>query len=316
MTLDLTDTDTGTDTGRSAADSPDEPRTLRVPCEGGDLVCGVWGPEDPDAPVVLAVHGITAHHRCWPLVAAALPGTRVVAPDLRGRGRSAALPAPYGLERHARDLEQVLDHLDLREVTLVGHSMGAFVALTLAARIGPRATGLLLVDGGLPLVPPAAGVPGPDATPEDVLGPAAQRLTMTFESHAAYRDFWRQHPAFAHDWSPVVEGYVDYDLEGEAPRLKPSAVVAAVATDASQLFGGADYETAMRGLEVPTTFLRAPRGLMDEPQALYGSDAAARARGLLPQLRDLEVDDVNHYTIVLGPRGAEAVAAATRDLLA
>ncbi len=92
---------------------------------------------------------------------------------------------------------------------------------------------------------------------------------MTFESHAAYRDFWRQHPAFAHDWSPVVEGYVDYDLEGTAPRLKPSAVVAAVATDASQLFGGAEYEAAMRAVQVPTTFLRAPRGLMDEPQALY-----------------------------------------------
>ena len=300
----------------AGGDAPTPSRTLRVPVRGGELTCGVWGPEDPEAPVVLAVHGITAHHRCWPLVARALPGVRVVAPDLRGRGRSAGLPAPYGLEQHAHDLEQVLDHLGVPEVRLVGHSMGAFVVLTLAARIGDRATGLVLVDGGLPLLPPAGGAPSPDATPDDVLGPAAARLRMTFESHEAYRDFWREHPAFVDDWSPVVEGYVDYDLEGEAPHLRPSAAVAAVATDASQLFGGAAYEAAMRAVRVPTTFLRAPRGLMDEPQALYPPDAAGRARVLLPQLRDVEVDDVNHYTIVLGPRGAEAVAAATRGLSA
>ena len=293
---------------------PTGPRMIRVPVDGGELTCGVGGPEDPDAPVVLAVHGITAHHRCWPLVAEALPGHRVVAPDLRGRGRSASLPAPYGLEQHARDLEQVLDHLDVARVRLVGHSMGAFVVLTLAARIGERATGLVLVDGGLPLLAPAGGAPSPTATPDDVLGPAAARLRMTFESHEVYRDFWREHRAFAHDWSPVVEGYVDYDLEGEAPHLKPSAVVDAVAADASQLFGGAAYEAAMRAVRVPTTFLRAPRGLMDEPQALYPPDAAERAREWLPQLRDVEVDDVNHYTIVLGPRGAEAVVAATREL--
>lgn len=296
--------------------APSGPRSVLVPVEGGDLTCGVWGPESTHAPVVLAVHGITAHHRCWPLVADALPGVRVVAPDLRGRGRSAGLPAPYGLERHADDLVQVLDHLDLDDVVLVGHSMGAFVATTLAARIGSRASGLVLVDGGLPLATPAGGPPSPDATPQDVLGPAAQRLTMTFESHETYRDFWRRHPAFAHAWSPVVEGYVDYDLEGSGPELRPSAVVAAVAADAAQLFGGAAYEQAMRAVAVPATFLRAPRGLMDEPQALYPPDAAARARPLLPHLRDVEVADVNHYTIVLGPTGAEAVAATTRELLA
>lgn len=304
--------------GPAAPTDPAGPRTVRVPVDGGELTCGVWGPEDPDAPVVLAVHGITAHHRCWPLVAEALSegpaGVRVVAPDLRGRGRSAGLPAPYGLERHARDLEQVLDHLGVREVTLVGHSMGAFVVLTLAALVGERATGLVLVDGGLPLAAPAGGVPSPTATPDDVLGPAAQRLRMTFESHEAYRDFWREHPAFADDWSPVVEGYVDYDLEGEAPHLRPSAAVAAVAADAAQLFGGRTYEQAMRSLTLPTVFLRAPRGLMDEPQALYAPDAAERARALVPHLRDVEVDDVNHYTIVLAPRGAEAVVAAVRDL--
>ena len=43
---------------------------------------------------VLALHGITANHLAWQLVAEALPDLRIVAPDLRGRGRSGELPGP------------------------------------------------------------------------------------------------------------------------------------------------------------------------------------------------------------------------------
>lgn len=288
-----------------ADDDVTTPRTLTVAVDGGELAVGVWGPDDPDAPVVLAVHGITANHRSWPLVAAGLPECRVIAPDLRGRGRSSVLPGPYGLERHASDLERVLAHLEVHEATLVGHSMGGFVAATLAARLGTRAAGLVLVDGGLPLPEPE-----PSASADDTLGPAAQRLTMTFDSRASYRDFWRRHPAFVGHWSPIVEGYVDYDLQGSAPRLRPSTRVAAVATDSTQLFGSADYLTALRRIEAATTFLRAPRGLMDEPEALYAPDAARRARALVPHLVDVEVDDVNHYTVLMSPAGADAVTAA------
>ncbi|MFZ5850408.1 MAG: alpha/beta fold hydrolase, partial [Actinomycetota bacterium] len=73
-------------------------RTLDVPVDGGTLRVGVWGEAGP---VVLAVHGITANHRTWDLVADRLPDVRLVAPDLRGRGRSATLPGPFGMARHA-----------------------------------------------------------------------------------------------------------------------------------------------------------------------------------------------------------------------
>lgn len=272
---------------------------MGVPVRGGELAYGVWGADDLDAPVVLAVHGITATHRSWPLVAAALPHCRVVAPDLRGRGRSAALPAPYGLTGHAEDLEVLLDHLEVDTATVVGHSMGAFVAVALAARIGRRVRALVLVDGGLPLVPPPGVEPRPEGVAVGVLGPAARRLSMTFESRESYRDFWRAHPAFAGRWSRTVEEYVDYDLEGRAPHLRPSTRVEAMTADARELGGGdvldgSSYEGALRALTVPTTFLRAPRGLMDEPQALYPPDAADRACHLVPHLRGVEVEDVNH----------------------
>lgn len=294
--------------------TPVAPRLRTVGVDGGPMTVGEWGPED-GAPV-LAVHGITASLAGWPLLAAALPEARLVAPDLRGRGRSNVLPGPYGLDRHAADLVQLLDALGLDRVVVVGHSMGAFVGVRLAGLAPDRVAALVLVDGGIALPPMPA--PAPGARPEDVLGPAAQRLTMTFADRAAYHAFWQAHPAFAGAWGPAVEAYVDHDLEGQEPHLTPSTRVEALATDIQQLAGGPAHDAGLAALRedgTPVTFLRAPRGLMDEPDGLYPPDAAAGLAARVPQLRAVEVDDVNHYTVLLGERGAGAVAAETRALL-
>src|SRR5690606_38633065 len=132
-------------------------RAEEVPVRGGSMHVGVWDPEgDPaGAPTVVAVHGITSSHVAWPLLAAAMPDVRVVAPDLRGRGRSRDLPGPYGMPSHADDVAAVLEHLGVERAVAVGHSMGGFVSLVLADRHPGRVSALVLVDGGLPLLPPA-----------------------------------------------------------------------------------------------------------------------------------------------------------------
>ena len=300
------------------------PATIAVPVPGGALTVGIWN-NSPDAPAVLAIHGITANHRCWPLLADQLTGVRLIAPDLRGRGGSRDLGGPYGLEQHARDLVAVLDHLGLESVAVVAHSMGAFVAVMLAARFPDRVSSLTLVDGGLPLDPPAPSTPGASGANGDeaeppapagtaVLGPAARRLSMTFASVEEYRDFWREHPAFRDHWSLAVEAYVDYDLHGQAPELRPSGDLAAVGADVAELYGDESYRQALESVRQPTTFLRAPRGLLDEPQALYRPERPAEAP-TIAGMRVIEVDDVNHYTIVLAESGARRVARAVSDAL-
>src|SRR5690606_9508333 len=89
------------------------------------------------------------------LVAHLLKGVRVLAPDLRGRGRSNQLPGPYGMPQHADDLAAVLDHFGVETALIVGHSMGAFVSVVLSHRHPERVSELILVDGGLPLAVPA-----------------------------------------------------------------------------------------------------------------------------------------------------------------
>ncbi len=286
-------------------------RTLDVPVPGGDLRVGVWGPDDPGAVTVLALHGVTASHRCWLAVAARLPGVRLVAPDLRGRGRSAGLPGPYGMARHADDAAAVLDRLSVASAVVTGHSMGGFAAVALHHRHPGRVAGLVLVDGGLPLPPGPPGLTDEERTAA-LLGPALARLSMTFADRAAYRDFFRSHPAFAGDWNDAVADYVDYDLVGTEPRLHAATPPAAVATDSADL-GGDWLRPALAGLPAGTPLLRAPAGLRGEPPGMYPLDWIDALRAEVPAVRVVLVADVNQYTILFADRGAAAVAAALRS---
>jgi lipase len=297
-------------------------RTVDVPVRGGRLRVGVWEPADPEltggpagdgtpgAPTVLAIHGITATHRAWQLVAPLLTGVRIVAPDLRGRGRSNALPPPYGMATHADDAAAALDHLGIDRATVVGHSMGAYAAVVLHARHPDRVGGLVLVDGGLPIPVP----PGTDAgqATRALLGPAAARLATEFPDRETYTGFWRAHPAFGSYWNDAVRDYAEYDLQGTPPRLRASTAPEVMLADSAALFGEPGYAEALRALPTPTVLLRAARGLLDDelgPEVAAGVAAWERE---LPMLRVSVVPDVNHYTVLLAADGAAAVAAAIR----
>lgn len=287
-------------------------RRTSVSVRGGDLAVGVWGPED--GPAVLAVHGVTASHLTFPLVAARLPDARFIAPDLRGRGRSNGLPGPWGMPQHADDLAAVLDALGVGSAVVLGHSMGAFASLVLAHRHPTRVSSLVLVDGGLPLPTPSGFTD--DEITRATLGPAAERLSMTFESRERYREYWRNHPALTEDWSQVIENYIDYDLVGAEPNLRPSSSYEAVAADSVELRGGESLLAALDALNHRATFISAPRGLMNEVPPLYPAPALEAWAAKLPEMHIISAHNVNHYTIVLSERGAKVVADAVASDLA
>lgn len=276
---------------------------LDVPVEGGTLRVGRWIAADPQAPVVLAVHGVTANHLAWQALGA-LDRFTVIAPDLRGRGRSHP-QGPAGMDRHADDLRAVLDHLDLAKVRVVGHSMGGFVAAAFADRHAGRAESTVLVDGGLPFPPLPAGTTAEQAL-EATIGPAAARLRMTFDSTEAYVEHWRPHPALAGHWTAQVEAYVAYDLDGD----RSSVSLEAVHDDSADLLDAAEAGRRARALPDGTPFLRAPRGMLDGPGGLYPAALVEQHRADFPAITVHDVPDTNHYTIVMSEHGALAIAAA------
>jgi len=271
-----------------------------VPVRGGALAGGQWRADAAGLPL-LAVHGITATHRSWRPVADALDA-RVIAPDLRGRGRSNALPGPFTLRDHADDLARLLDALGVERALVAGHSMGAFVTVRFAAAHPDRVAGVVLVDGGLPL-PHPEGI-APDEVAQVVLGPAIERLAMTFPDAASYAAFWQRHPALGPAWNDAIADYVAYDLEGEAPAFRSSANADAVAVNVLELDGSDGYVDDLLALPGPVDFLRAGRGLLDQPEALYPPERVGEWEHRLPTLRRHEAPDVNHYTIIMTEEGA------------
>jgi lipase len=102
-----------------------------------------FGP--PDAPPVLAVHGITGFGARFGRLAACIPERRWLCPDLRGHGASAPL-APWRTEDHVEDLVAVLDDAGASRVELVGHSFGGHLALHLLAAAPDRIDRVVLLD--------------------------------------------------------------------------------------------------------------------------------------------------------------------------
>jgi pimeloyl-ACP methyl ester carboxylesterase len=97
------------------------------------------------APLVL-LHGFPLNGTIWHDQARALSDHyRVITPDLRGHGQSSVPDGAYSMELMARDVFQLLDSLGIEKMTLMGHSMGGYVALA-AWRLAPeRITALGLI---------------------------------------------------------------------------------------------------------------------------------------------------------------------------
>jgi lipase len=289
-------------------------RQLDVPVDGGKLRVLQWG---AGRRVAVAVHGITASAMSWQAVARQMPaGWTLAAPDLRGRGLSAHLPGPYGLERHAADVTAVLRHFGgsgARPV-LAGHSMGAYVALLARDAHPSLSRRLVLVDGGLPL-PVPDGV-DPEAALEASIGPAITRLRQTFPSTEAYLDFWRAHPALAGHWTADVEAYARYDLTGEPGSMRSRVAEAAVIPDSRDVLMDKPFADALGRLTQPTPLLTAPAGFLGKPPGILPSELVSTWTERVPQLRPLLVSDVNHYTILFDRQGAAAVARAITTVAA
>lgn len=287
-------------------------RTIDAPVAGGLMRVGIWDPievpEGAEVPTVLAVHGITSSHLAWPFVVAQLPGVRVIAPDLRGRGSSNTLPGPAGLRAHAADLVAVLDALGVDAACVVGHSMGGFVSVALVELAPERVRSLVLVDGGLPLDAPA-GL-DPQQLVQAILGPTADRLSQRFASTEDYFDFWREHPAFIGCWSPELAAYFAYDLVPAGEQLRPATSLQTVTEDTIDMNTGTALGEALTALAAwpgPVTFVSVPRGLQDETPGLYKPAHLERMLEVFPAIRHRHVGELNHYTVVLSAAGARAL---------
>lgn len=271
------------------------------------------------APVVVAVHGITANGLSWRRVADEVdrrhgPGAvRFLAPDLRGRGGSRRVPGPYGLAAHVEDLSSIASIFAAAPL-LVGHSMGAFVSALAVATHPERFSGAVLVDGGLAI--PAPTELDIDAALTAVIGPAMDRLAMRFDSVEDYLAFWDAHPslgpALRGPSGDAVRQYITHDLvqdEAKGGQWRSSCELEAVRADGADILADPLTHAAVRRaaeLGKPIDLVWARRGLLNEPQGLYDEQRLA-ALGV-PDAVGVTPVDANHYDVILDAPGTEAIA--------
>jgi 3-oxoadipate enol-lactonase len=95
---------------------------------------------------LLLIHGYPLNHTLWqPQIEGLADVGRLIAPDLRGFGRSQATPAPYSMDMLASDCCALLDALGVTQpVVVCGLSMGGYVAFAFYRRYVARVAGLIL----------------------------------------------------------------------------------------------------------------------------------------------------------------------------
>lgn len=270
------------------------PLMRRAEGHGVSINVAVW---EGAAGPVFCIHGITANCRCWDRLARRLsPAYRILAMDLRGRGRSEKPAAGYSLESHTRDIRCVLDDLRIDRAVIMGHSLGAFIGLAFAARHPDRVEKLILVDGGGDLS---------GARMKKVLAgikPSLDRLGQVFPNAAAYLAKMRESP-FIQPWNAGIEDYYRYEIEPVDGGVRTNIEPAHIAEEAGNLrrFKCAPYYAKVR---CRVLILRATVGLLSDDDLLLPTAVLRRMLREIPEAAAVSIPAANHYGILFQPHPA------------
>ena len=268
-----------------------EPMMRKVEGDGVSINIAEW---EGQGPPILCIHGITANCRCWDVMASVLaPEHRVIAMDLRGRGRSDKPESGYAIETHVRDIICLLDDLNLPKAAIMGHSLGAFIGLALSAGHPDRVERLVLVDGGGDLSKEQM-----DQVFEGIK-PALDRLQMVFPSSEAYLEKMASAP-YIQPWSPAIEAYYRYEIQSVDDGFRTNIQAPHIQEEAANVrkLKCADFYPEVK---CATLILRAPNGLLSQADILLPEPVIATMTAEIPTVERFDVDGVNHYGIVFQP---------------
>jgi len=246
-------------------------------------------------PTLLLVHGLSANARTFDRWAESLaPRYRLIAPDLRGRGDSDKPEGPYGIEVHARDMELLLNALNIDKVVYIGQSLGAIIGLQFTANNPGRVLKLVLGDQG--------GVPDDEAQIAEILNTiqiSIARVGTTYSSRDAYLDFFKGNPFLQPMWSKYFESLVEADIEVLPDGTARSKMrKEALEQDTTSLLNLA-YENLYPKVRCPTLLVRAPCGILGEKDYALSPEVTDKIVRSIPNCRLYEVEGANHYTLFL-----------------
>lgn len=224
----------------------------------------------PRAETVLLLHGYSDSGRAFAPILPVLPADwRVLAPDQRGHGDSERPAGGYAIPDLAADAAAVLDAAGVTgAVTVVGHSMGSFVAQQLTLDHPERVARLVLVGAGPTGVLDAAKAMQGDV--EALVDPVPDAFVRAFQLGTLHRPVpaafleaviaeSRKLPARV--WRALLAGMLRFDARAHPGRIACPTLLVWGRHDA--IFGRAEQDRLLEA--IPGAALRVYEGSGHDP---------------------------------------------------
>jgi pimeloyl-ACP methyl ester carboxylesterase len=176
-------------------------------------------------PAVVLVHGWASDANYWQEQFAALQAHyTVVAVNLAGHGGSGSNRSDWSIQNYAGDVAAVAREIPNQHLVLVGHALGATVALAAVPLIGPRVSGVIAVDA-------LRSVGEPPMPPQDVARRVAPfRADFVGETRKLVTE-----SLFRHDANRVLVQKVAYDISLEPPAVAVPSLQSLLSFDLNAL---------------------------------------------------------------------------------
>jgi len=212
--------------------------------DGTQIYYKDWG----TGPAITFSHGWPLNADMWDgqMLFLAQKGFRVVAHDRRGHGRSSQASSGNDMNGYADDLAAVIEALDLKEVTLVGHSTGGGEVARYIGRYGTSRVAKAVLIAAVPplmLKTPA----NPEGLPMELFD--SFRTNLSKDRSQAYRDFAAPFYGANRPDSKVSQGLLDqFWMWSMQAGLKN-------AYESIKAFSETDFTEDLKKFDVPTLVL-------------------------------------------------------------
>ncbi|WP_271672366.1 alpha/beta fold hydrolase [Bradyrhizobium sp. CCBAU 51627] len=230
--------------------------------DGTKLFVQDWGNGKP----VLLLTAWTFDGSTWgtQIVALNEKGFRCIAPDRRGHGRSEMPSSGYDLDTLTDDVAAIIEACDLRDVTLVGFSMGTVEAVNYLARYGSdRIARLVLVAPTTPFLVKTED--NPDAVPKEMIEADNATIARDFAKWIAANEA----PFFTADTPEITRTWI---------RQMMLRVPLPVALACRQTISFSDLRSAAAKIDRPTLILHGDKDA-SAPLPLTGAKTAQLIKG-------------------------------------
>lgn len=206
-----------------------------------------WGNKAGSRPILfVSSWSLTSDAWAYQMAPLSEQGCRCIAFDRRGHGKSDESPSGYGFDRLADDIAALMDGLDLRDVTLVGHSMATGEIVRYLTRHGAgRVRGVVMVGTITPLMART------DDNPDGV-DPA---LFEAFRTEQLLRDF----PKWLGDnIDPFVNEETSAEMKGWITGMALQSSLMAL-LECNRAITAADFRAELPAIAVPTLVVHGDR---------------------------------------------------------